>query len=417
MNMFNYSAFVRRSEMRRSADQILTTHAGSLPRPDALREAWSKPTTGAKHERELELLLRSSVRDVVQTQVDAGVDVPNDGEFGKPMRASADLAAWGTYIFGRISGFGATPPGAAAPDRTPPGQPMRLVGQRWEQREFSEFYAHDSLVPTVASRPTCIGPIKYTGEEALRTDLANLKAASEATGIEEAFVTSIAVGSLEMFCRGQNIQYPSAEAFLEAISEALAVEYRAIVRAGFVLQLDDPGLPDTWDMLDPHPTIDEYKRYAMLRVDALNHALRDLPEDRIRYHMCWGSWHGPHTTDIPLRDIVDVMLRVKAQAYSVEAGNVRHEHEHKVWQEVKLPDGKLLIPGVVSHATNVVEHPDVVADRILAYAKAAGRENVIAGTDCGLGGRVHPQIAWAKLRALAEGARLATQQLWRRSAA
>ena len=403
--------------MRRSTDRILTTHAGSLPRPEALRDAWSKPSTGPQDERALDELLRSSVNDVVKTQSDAGVDVPNDGEFGKPMRSASDLAAWGTYIFGRISGFGPTPPGAAAPDQTPSGQPMRIVGRRWEMREFSEFYASNSLVPSVASRPSCIGPISYSGEAALRRDLANLKAATEAAGISEAFVTSIAVGSLEMFCRGQNVHYSSAEAFLDAIAEALSVEYRAIVEAGFVLQLDDPGLPDTWDMLDPHPTLSEYKRYAMLRVEALNHALRDVPEDRIRYHICWGSWHGPHTTDIPLRDIVDTMLQVRAQAYSVEAGNVRHEHEHKVWKDLKLPDGKLLIPGVVSHATNVVEHPEVVADRLLAYANAVGRENVIAGTDCGLGGRVHPQIAWAKLRSLAEGARMASRQLWRSSAA
>jgi 5-methyltetrahydropteroyltriglutamate--homocysteine methyltransferase len=399
--------------MRKSTDRILTTHAGSLPRPGALRDAWSQPPAGPQDGRNLEELLRSSVRDVVRAQSDAGVDVANDGEFGKPMRSASDLAAWGMYIFGRISGFGATPPGAAAPDETPPGQPMRIVGRRWEMREFSEFYASDSLVPSIASRPSCIGPISYTGEVALRRDLANLKAATEAAGISEAFVTSIAVGSLEMFCRGQNVHYATAEDFLAAIAETLSVEYRAIVEAGFVLQLDDPGLPNTWDMLDPHPTLGEYKRYAMRRVEALNHALRDVPEDRIRYHMCWGSWHGPHTTDIPLRDIVDVMLQVKAQAYSVEAGNVRHEHEYKVWRDVRLPDGKVLIPGVVSHATNIVEHPEVVADRLLAYANVVGRENVVAGTDCGLGGRTHPQIAWAKLRSLAEGARMATRQLWR----
>jgi 5-methyltetrahydropteroyltriglutamate--homocysteine methyltransferase len=289
---------------------------------------------------------------------------------------------------------------------------MRIVGERWEQRQFPEFYTEAAFVPSTASRPSCVGPITYTGVEALRRDLANLNAATTAADVSEAFVTSIAVGSLEMFCRGQNLHYPTAEAFLDAIAQALAVEYRAIVDAGFVLQLDDPGLPDTWDMLDPHPSLDEYRRYAMLRVEALNHALRGIPEDRVRFHICWGSWHGPHVTDLPLRDVVDVMLHVKAQAYSVEAGNVRHEHEHKVWRDVKLPDGKVLIPGVVSHATNVVEHPEVVADRILAYAKAVGRENVLAGTDCGLGGRVHPEIAWAKLRALAEGARLATKQLW-----
>jgi 5-methyltetrahydropteroyltriglutamate--homocysteine methyltransferase len=402
--------------MRRSTDRILTTHAGSLSRPGALQDAWSKPSAGPQDERKLDDVFRSSVMDVVKAQSEAGVDVPNDGEFGKPMRSASDLAAWGMYIFGRISGFGPTPPGAAAPDETPPGQPMRIVGRRWEMREFPEFYAGGSLVPSIAARPACIGPLSYSGEAALRRDLANLKAATEAAGVSEAFVTSIGVGSLEMFCRGQNVHYATPEDFVAAIAEALSVEYRAIVEAGFVLQLDDPGLPNSWDMLDPHPTLDEYKRYAMLRVEALNHALRDVPEDRIRYHMCWGSWHGPHTTDIPLRDIVDVMLRVKAQAYSVEAGNVRHEHEYKVWQDVKLPDGKLLIPGVVSHATNVVEHPEVVADRLLAYANVVGRENVVAGTDCGLGGRVHPQIAWAKLRSLAEGARLASRQLWRSAA-
>jgi 5-methyltetrahydropteroyltriglutamate--homocysteine methyltransferase len=400
-------------DVRRSTDQILTTHAGSLTRPERLRDAWLRPTKSTQEEAALQALLRSSVAEVVDAQLKAGIDIPNDGEFGKPMRSASDLAAWGTYIYGRLSGFGATPAGAAAPNRATPGQPMRIVGERWEQRDFSAFYADMALVPSVASRPTCVGPITYTGQGALRHDLANLKAATDAAGVKEAFVTSIAVGSVEMFSRGQNVHYPTAEAFLEGIAAALSVEYRAIVDAGFVLQLDDPGLPDTWDMLDPHPTLEQYKRYALLRVDALNHALAGIAEDRVRYHICWGSWHGPHTTDIPLRDIIDVMLRVKAQAYSVEAANVRHEHEYKVWRDVKLPDGKILIPGVVSHATNVVEHPELVADRILAYARAVGRENVVAGTDCGLGGRVHAQIASAKLRTLAEGAHLASKELWR----
>ena len=405
--------YVGEVPMRRSTDRILTTHAGSLPRPPALREAWSRPTEGPQQQSELQALLRASVSEVVAEQRKVAVDIPNDGEFGKPMRSASDPAAWGTYIFNRLSGFGPAPPDAVAPDRAVAGQRMRIVGLRWEQREFSEFYATSNLgVPSTASRPACIGPISYADNDALRRDLANLKSATDAAGIEEAFVTSIAPGSLEMFCRGQNGYYSTAESFLDAIAAAVRIEYRAIVEAGFVLQLDDPGLPDTWDMLDPHPTLEQYKRYAMLRVEALNHALVGIPEDRVRYHICWGSWHGPHTTDIPLRDIVDVMLRVKAQAYSVEAGNVRHEHEYKIWREVKLPDGKILIPGVVSHATNVVEHPELVADRILAYAKAVGRENVVAGTDCGLGGRVHTQIAWAKLRALAEGARLASKELW-----
>jgi 5-methyltetrahydropteroyltriglutamate--homocysteine methyltransferase len=400
--------------MMRSVDHVLTTHAGSLPRPDELREAWSRPISGPQEEAAHQALLQKSVADVVAEQKKHGVDIPNDGEFGKPMRSATDLAAWGTYIFGRVSGFGPTPTGTEAPERAISGQPMRIVGQRWEQREFPGFYTeYISGIARPAGRPTCLAALSYSGEDALRRDLANLKTAADADGVKEAFVTSIAVGSLEMFCRGQNRHYPTAEKFLEGIALALRVEYRAIVDAGFILQLDDPGLPDTWDMLDPQPSIQAYKRYAMLRVDALNHALEGIPEDRVRYHICWGSWHGPHTTDIPLRDIVDVMLRVKAQAYSVEAGNVRHEHEYKLWSEVKLPEGKILIPGVVSHATNVVEHPELVADRILAYANAVGRENVIAGTDCGLGGRVHPEIAWSKLRVLDEGAQRASKTLWR----
>lgn len=399
--------------MRRSTDRILTTHVGSLPRPADLREMWSKPVTGPA-ENALQARLRSAVGEVVVAQTKAGVDIPNDGEFGKPMRAAVDRGAWGNYIFNRVSGFVPTPPEKVAPDTAPPGAPMRIVGVRWEQREFAEFYADTGLgaPSTAAGRPMCAGPIAYVGHDALSRDLANLKAAMEKAGAEEAFVAAIAPGSLEMFCRGQNVHYPTAETFFEAIAAAMHEEYQAIVRAGFILQIDDPGLPGAWDMLDPRPSIEEYRRYAMLRVEALNHALQGLPEDRVRYHICWGSWHGPHTTDIPLRDVADVMLRVKAQAYLVEAGNVRHEHEHKIWRDIKLPAGKVLIPGVVSHATDLVEHPELVADRILAFADVLGRENIIAGTDCGLGGRVHPRIAWAKLRALSEGAARASEKLW-----
>ena len=212
----------------------------------------------------------------------------------------------------------------------------------------------------------------------------------------------LAPGWLEHFFH--NEYYANDEQYFFALADAMKHEYKAVVDAGFILQIDDPALPDTYDMIVPKPTIDEYRKFAEVRVDALNHALRGLPEDRVRYHICWGSWHGPHTHDLPLKHVVDLMLKVNAGAYSVEAANPRHEHEWKIWQNVKLPEGKILIPGVVSHHTNVVEHPEVVADRIVRYAGVVGRENVIAGTDCGMGLRVHPQIAWAKLKALAEGA-------------
>lgn len=400
--------------MKRSTDRILTTHVGSLSRPADLRAMWSDRVDSAEAEAALQARLRSAVGEVVLAQKKTGIDIPNDGEFGKPMRAASDRGAWGNYIFDRLSGFGPTSPDTVAPERTAPGAPMRIVGLRWEQREFPGFYADTGLgaPSTAASRPTCIGPIAYTAHQTLRRDLANLKTAIEAAGVEEGFVSAIAPGSLEMFCRGQNVHYPTAEAFLEAIAAALREEYRMIVDAGFILQIDDPGLPGAWDMLDPRPEIGEYRRYATLRMEILNHALSGIAADRVRYHICWGSWHGPHTTDLPLRDIVDIMLRVNAQAYLTEAGNARHEHEHEVWREVKLPAGKILIPGVVSHATNVVEHPELVAERIVTFANIVGRENLMAGTDCGLGGRVHPEIAWAKLRSLCEGAALASKKLW-----
>jgi 5-methyltetrahydropteroyltriglutamate--homocysteine methyltransferase len=223
-------------------------------------------------------------------------------------------------------------------------------------------------------------------------------------------MTAVAPGSAS---RIGNSYYKTEEELLYACADAMREEYRAILDAGLILQLDDPAIAENWDMINPEPTVAEYKKFSMIRVEALNHAIRGLPQDRIRFHLCWGSWHGPHVTDIAMRDIADVMLAVHAHAYSFEAGNVRHEHEWKVWQDIKLPDDKVILPGVVSHATNVVEHPELVAERILRFANLVGRERVIASTDCGLGGRVHRDIAWAKLEALTEGAALATRQLWR----
>ncbi|MBV8083623.1 MAG: epoxyalkane--coenzyme M transferase, partial [Chloroflexi bacterium] len=256
------------------------------------------------------------------------------------------------------------------------------------------------------------GPLSYAGQAEVQHDIRLFRDALKGVQSEEQFMCVLAPGWIEHSL--WNEHYKSDEEFLFGIAEAMAPEYKAIVDAGFILQLDDPGLPDTYDMIVPAPSIDDYRKFAEIRVEAQNHALRGIPADRIRYHICWGSWHGPHTHDLPLKHVVDLMLRINAQAYSVEAANPRHEHEWKVWRDVRLPEGKILIPGVVSHASNVVEHPELVADRIIQYAQLVGKENVIAGTDCGMGGRVHMQIGWAKLRALVDGAELATKELWGR---
>ena len=403
--------------MRRSWDRIITTHVGSLSRSAELLTLNKARAGGGEDVTAYATGLAAAVTDVVNKQRDIGIDIPNDGEFGKPMSTAYDYGAWWNYAFERLDGF-------AAPDSIPESEHKKSTvaelsltsfARRRDWQKFNEFY-QDPMSGLAGSapvrrtrRPVCIGPIRYKGHAQTQADIANLKRAMAAAGIEEGFMTTVAPAS---FARGEDLYYKSEEEFVVATAEAMREEYRAIVDAGLVLQIDDPSLPDNWDMIDPEPPLEEFKKFCRVRIDALNHALRGLPEDRIRYHICWGSWHGPHTTDIPLADIVDLVLAVRAQAYSVEAGNVRHEHEWRVWKEVKLPRNKILIPGVVSHATNVVEHPRLVADRIMRLAQIVGRENVIASTDCGLGGRIHPQIAWAKLAALADGAKLATRDLW-----
>jgi 5-methyltetrahydropteroyltriglutamate--homocysteine methyltransferase len=407
--------------MKASSERILTTHAGSLSRPAdliALGRAWA---AGNKiDEAGYGTCLAISVADVVRKQRELGIDIPDDGEFGKPVAGSYDYGAWWNYAFARMSGF--SPASAAHGASRHTGSSVAEVAltsfaNRRDWQTFGEFYqdpeSSGSLLGSAARRPVrrpaCTGPIRYTGQAALAADIANLKNAIAACGADEAFMCAIGPGS---FARGEDFYYKTEEEFLFASADAMREEYKAIVEAGIVLQIDDPSLPDNWDMINPEPPLSEFKKFEQVRIEALNHALRGLSPERIRYHICWGSWHGPHTTDIPLADIVDLVLSVNAGAYSVEAGNVRHEHEWRVWQDAKLPEGKLLIPGVVSHATNIVEHPQVVADRIVRYAGVVGRENVIAGTDCGLGGRIHPQIAWAKLKALSQGAALATNELW-----
>ena len=411
------------------ANRILTSHAGSLPRPADLIEL--NRARGAGEPVDANMLaarLSAAVADVVRKQKELGIDVPDDGEFGKATTQAYDYGAWQSYIFERLSGFSPASEAKGASLRAPAGFGFALgrFRDRRDWQAFGDFYRDPSgsafgsgkVAATRGGgigggrRPVCTGPIAYTGHQALATDIANMKAAMQAAGVERGFMCAIAPGSC---ARTEDAFYKSDAEYVYAVAEALREEYQAIVNAGLTLQLDDPGLPDSWDMASPAPPLEVYKKFARLRIEAMNHALRGLPAAQIRYHICWGSWHGPHTTDIPLRDIADLVLAVNAGEYSIEAGNVRHQHEWKVWQEVKLPAGKALVPGVVSHATNVIEDPEVVADRIVHYAGVAGGENVIAGTDCGLGGRVHPQIAWAKLNALVRGAELATRRLWGRA--
>jgi 5-methyltetrahydropteroyltriglutamate--homocysteine methyltransferase len=403
--------------MKASHDHILTSHVGSLPRPDSLIAAHRARAVGEPvDEAAFRQTLRGAVADVVRRQRDIGIDIPGDGEFGKPMATHVQYGAWLRYSWARLGGLDfPTAPGAfdAAPRRSRPGEVvLTSFADRRDRLRFAAAYADPESGITTGPRPpapVCVGPITYTGHDAIATDIANFKAAMQVAGIDEGFMSAVAPGSVS---RIANAYYKSDEELLYACADAMHEEYKAIVDAGVILQLDDPAIAENWDMINPAPTVEDYRKFSMIRVAALNHAIRDLPRDRIRFHLCWGSWHGPHVTDIPMRDIVDVMLAINAGAYSFEAGNVRHEHEWKVWQEVKLPDERLMLPGVVSHATNVVEHPELVAERIVRFAKLVGRERVIASTDCGLGGRIHPDIAWAKLEALVKGAGLASRQLW-----
>ena len=387
--------------MKHSTDRILITHVGSLVRPPEIAELMRAKENGRPYDREeLAGRVRSSVQEVVRGQVETGIDIPSDGEYGKH--------SFSGYVNDRLTGF--------EPRPLQPGQGALLTWGR-DRTMFREFYEeYDDASGGASGQPVvCTGPITYQGQHALQSDIANFKAALDGVNAEEAFIPAVAPGTIEL--QRKNEYYPTEEEYLSAIADAMKEEYRAIVEAGFILQIDDPRVVTQYGMPDPAPTIEEYRRFAEIRVEAINHALAGLPEDRVRYHLCWGSWHGPHVTDVPLRDIVDIVLKVGANAYCVEAANPRHAHEWQVWEDVKLPDGKILIPGVVAHTTNIVEHPELVAQRIMTYAQLLGRENVIAGTDCGFSQgaftpRVHASIMWAKLEALVQGAELASKALW-----
>jgi len=398
--------------MKTSADRILTTHVGSMPRPESVKALLRARLAGqAVNDAELSSRVQEAVAEAVRGQAHVGIDVVSDGEMSK----TSFLA----YTDERLTGFVAMKtddPGV--PSTNPGGSWARRIDTRREWRAFRDYY--EEYLPRAmppSTRPTvCQGPISYKGQALLRRDLDTFKEALSGIGVEEAFVPAIAPA---MVGRGQNQYYKTEEEYVFALAEALKTEYKAIVDAGFILQIDDPGLGETWDMMIPAPPLEEYRRTQTRNIDALNHALAGIAEERVRYHLCWGSWQGPHVHDLGLRDIVDLVLRVKAQAYSVEAATPRHAYEWRVWEDVKLPDGKLLIPGVIAHTTAVVEHPETVAERITNFARLVGRERVIAGVDCGfaqgaLYQRQHPSVMWAKFEALVAGARLASERLRRR---
>jgi 5-methyltetrahydropteroyltriglutamate--homocysteine methyltransferase len=398
-----------------TANRILTTHVGSLVRPPKLVTFLEKiesdqPYDHAAHEQ----CLKESIEDVVRQQAEAGVDIVSDGEFAKTQN-------WAFYIRKRIAGFTERP--ATAEQIKDPLMTLGRFGNDMEA--FPEFYAEyfptqGLRVPAVPLVEVCTGPIRYVGQTQVLRDIANLKAAVAKVKVEDAFLPVVAPASA--FPMFKNEYYKDDTELLFALADALREEYKTILDSGLRIQIDDAFLPWTYERIVPPLTMEQYHAWAEVRIDALNHALEGLPQERIRYHICWGSWNAPHIFDVPLRNIVDLLLKLNVGGYQFEAANVRHEHEWKVWQEVKIPSDRILIPGVISHVTNVVEHPELVADRLMRYAGIVGRERVMAGSDCGFAQgpftrRVHPTIQWAKLRAQAEGASLATERLWGKTSA
>lgn len=380
--------------MKRSTDRILTTHTGSLPRPD---ELVSLVEGRAQHElqrsAEFEEQVRHAVREVVEEQVSAGIDVVNDGEVSK--------VGYSTYVTERLTGF---------------GPESRAARPNVEAADFPEFYAAGTPGAGV-KRPVCSGPITWQGSSYVQRDVDNLRAALGGVSVEDVFMTAASPGVVWHFL--ENEYYPSDEAYVFAVAEAMKNEYQAIVDAGFLLQLDCPDLAMGWNRYNfAGKSEDEFLEVADMHVEALNKGLEGIPSDRVRLHLCWGNFEGPHMRDIPLARIWDIALKARADAFSFEGANPRHEHEWTLFERTRLPEGKVLIPGVLDSTTNFVEHPELVAQRLVRYANLVGRENVIAGTDCGFSTfarsqpTVHPTITWAKFRAMAEGARLASQELW-----
>jgi len=393
--------------MKRSSERILTTHVGSLIRPPKLQEFLRAKQGGKPYDEQgFQKCLSDSVAEVVKQQADAGIDVVSDGEFGKSI-------SWAQYALTRLSGF------ERRSIKTDAANPFKRGADRTKFAEFYEELDEKQAVSTT-TEAICTGPISYVGNDELERDIRNFKTALAKVKVEEAFLPVAAPASV--IPDRKNEYYKNDEELQVAIAAAMRTEYKTIVDAGFIVQLDDARSAVTYDRMVPPGSFADYKRWLETQIEILNHAIEGLPQDRVRYHICWGSWPGPHTSDVPLKDIVDVVLKAKVGAFVIEGANPRHEHEWKVWKDAKLAPGQILIPGVISHATNVVEHPELVAERIVRLANLVGRENVIAGTDCGFAQgpfyrRVHPSIMWAKLEALAEGARLASKELWGKAAA
>ncbi len=393
--------------MKHSSQRILTTHTGSLPRPAGLMSLLNAKELDEAFDRDtLAGRVQQAIAEIVRAQTDVGIDIPGDGEHSK--------VNWMAYARGRLSGLAEL------------DTPVSFRTETRDSLEFAGAYADyklmlaarsGDLVPKRAARPlaqACVGPIAYVGQEEVAADIANLKAALTGLPHEEAFITAISPSNLELYY--ENRHYGSDEEYLQALANAMAVEYRAIVEGGFILQIDDPRMATHYNRT-PDATIEECRKFIELRIAAVNHALKGIPEDRVRFHTCYSVNIAPRVHDFELRHFVDLMLSINAGAYVIEGANPRHEHEWEIWKDTKLPDGKLLIPGVVSHCVHLVEHPELVAQRIARFAGVVGRENVIAGTDCGFGtsgagDEVHPDVAWAKLAALVEGARIASGRLW-----
>ena len=396
-----------------ASNRIFTTHVGSLVRPPKLIEFLRQIEDRQPYDQPAyEACLRQSIEEVVQQQADAGIDIVSDGEYSKGRN-------WAFYVHDRLTGV--TTRSLTAEEAK---DPMASAGGGQDRVAFPEFYAEydrvSGLGKRLGARFVVDAPLTYSDVQ-VRRDIANLQAAAAKAKVAGAFLPVVAPASA--LPNAKNEHYADEKSLLWALADCLHQEYKAIVDAGLYVQIDDAFLPFMHEKMVPPMTHGQYRAWAQMRVDALNHALKGIPQERSRYHICWGSWNGPHAFDVPLKDIVDLLLQVNVGAYSVEQANPRHEHEWVVWRSVKLPPGKVLIPGVISHATNIVEHPELVAQRIVRLAEIVGKENVMGGTDCGFAQspfaqRVHPSIMWAKLKSLAEGAKIATRELWgRRSAA